>query len=104
MRSRILVALVMLYVGVDFSTPMLPGAFSFDPDDSVDGSYAGQTRQDVTEQSPRDAASTARALDPRPVGVVAAKSPRLVRVAGPPTHVSRSHLDGRATPAPDDDH
>lgn len=104
MKSRILVALVMLYVGADFSTPMLPGAFSFDPDDSVDGSYAGQTRQDATEQSPRDATPTARALDPRP-GVVVAKSPRLVRVAGPPTHVSRSHLDGRrATPAPGDDH
>jgi hypothetical protein len=35
MKRRVLPVLLLLYVSADFSNPMMPGAVSFDPDESV---------------------------------------------------------------------
>jgi hypothetical protein len=36
MRRRELLLLLLLYVAVDFSSPLIPGAVTFDPDESTD--------------------------------------------------------------------
>ena len=37
MRARRLILLLGLYVSLDLANPFMPGAFNFNPDDSVDG-------------------------------------------------------------------
>lgn len=37
MRGRCLIVLLSLYVTLDFANPFMPGAFNFDPGESVDG-------------------------------------------------------------------
>jgi hypothetical protein len=37
MRARRLILLLGLYVSLDLTNPFMPGAFTFNPDDSVDG-------------------------------------------------------------------
>ena len=37
MRARHLIFLLGLYVSLDLANPFMPGAFNFNPDDSVDG-------------------------------------------------------------------
>lgn len=39
-----LVLLLLVYVAVDFANPLMPGAVSFNPDDSVEGVRASQAR------------------------------------------------------------
>ncbi|MBI2158262.1 MAG: hypothetical protein HYU26_15380, partial [Candidatus Rokubacteria bacterium] len=40
--SRLTLRLLLLYVALDFSNPLMPGAVSFDPDDSVEAVRAGR--------------------------------------------------------------
>lgn len=46
MPSRVLVLLVLVYVSLDFANPLMPGAVSFDADDSVEGVHADRFRVD----------------------------------------------------------
>lgn len=104
--SRLVVALLMLYVGIDFCEPFLPGAvFNFNPDLSVATSCA-DSRHPLGQQSPRVVSPSHQAhpvaCTLRPV----VRSPLTISSAGPPAHVSRSHLAGRAAApaAPGEDH
>lgn len=57
MRYRILTLLLALYVMLDFGSPSLPGAFAFDPDDSVDAvSRVSDSAEAVVPPSTRDTA------------------------------------------------
>jgi hypothetical protein len=40
MRARLLVVLVLGYVSLDLSSPWVAGAFTFDPDESVEAAFA----------------------------------------------------------------
>jgi hypothetical protein len=40
MRARLLVVLVLAYVSLDLSSPWVAGAFTFDPDESVEAAFA----------------------------------------------------------------
>jgi hypothetical protein len=48
MRARATLFAILLYVTLDLSVPMIPGAFVFAPDDSVDG-IQGHRGRAVTE-------------------------------------------------------
>ena len=37
MKSRRLTFLLLVYVSLDLSSPFIPGAFNFNPDESIDG-------------------------------------------------------------------
>ena len=41
---RSLIAAVLVYVTLDLSLPSMPGAFVFEPSDSVEGTYASHSR------------------------------------------------------------
>jgi hypothetical protein len=57
MRFRILTLLLTLYVMLDFGSASLPGAFAFDPDDSVDAvSRASDSAEAVAAPLTRDTA------------------------------------------------
>jgi hypothetical protein len=49
MMGRWLVWLLLIYIGLDFSNPLMPGAVNFDADDSVDGVHAERVRADRYE-------------------------------------------------------
>ena len=44
MIRRLVVAALVVYVALDLSLPEMPGAFEFDPAESVDGIQAGRVR------------------------------------------------------------
>ena len=46
MRGSRLALLLILYVSLDFANPMMPGAVSFDPDDSVEAVRPDRSRAD----------------------------------------------------------
>jgi hypothetical protein len=45
MRRSRLILLVLLYLVLDFANPHMPGAVSFDPDESIDGVRVERDRQ-----------------------------------------------------------
>jgi hypothetical protein len=47
MRLRVLVLMLLLYLGADFSNPLMPGAVSFAPDDSVEGLRSSRSAAEV---------------------------------------------------------
>lgn len=86
----------------DSATPLLPGAFQFDADESIDGVHAERSR--VRPPS----ATSERRPAVRTASVTAALAPRPPRAFARPT-VDRGHRprrlgDGSASPAPSDDH
>lgn len=69
MRARLLVVLVLAYVSLDLSSPWVPGAFTFDPDESVDAAFA----------RPRMAASgMPQVVTPASMPAPAPRTPRVV--------------------------
>ncbi|MBI1964092.1 MAG: hypothetical protein HYS37_12045 [Candidatus Rokubacteria bacterium] len=91
--SRLTLRLLLLYVALDFSNPLMPGAVSFDPDDSVEAVRAGRLEP--------PAAAVAVTPVPAPARVESAPPtrPALRRPAGPAAPpVVLTHL--RRTPAP----
>ncbi len=101
--QRLPVLLLIMYVCVDLSSPLWPGAFNFDPDDSVDGLRSEQTRQDLVPPLSEPAAGrhpTAGRLLPRVT--------RLSRPAPAPERsrfVQRSRFSTPPDPVPSgDDH
>ena len=103
MRASRLAFLLLLYVTLDFSNPMMPGAVSFDPDDCVEAVRAGRltTPADAVAAVPAPAPSrfepVRRAVLPR--APVMSPAPPRER----PAHAWRTPAP---PPAPDrsDDH
>jgi len=53
MRTRRLILVIAVYVGLDLTNPFMPGAFTFDPERSVDGVHGDRGRpQLVTLATP----------------------------------------------------
>jgi len=86
MRTRRLILVIAVYVGLDLTNPFMPGAFTFDPEQSVDGVHGDRGRPQLvtpatpavprvhtagTPPSPRLPAPAARTwfAEPRPVHV-----------------------------------
>jgi hypothetical protein len=73
-RSRRLTLLFALYVALDLSSPFVPGAFNFNPDESIDGVSRHREstgRPDLTASTPPpaprpDAVEGTEASRPRP--------------------------------------
>ena len=95
MRARRLILMIAIYVGLDLANPFMPGAFTFDPEQSVEGVQGERGRQQVvalgTPAAPR--VQTDRTLTPprRPAPVVRKwfAEPR-------PAHVPGSDLSPRS--------
>jgi hypothetical protein len=45
MRARRLILMIAIYVGLDLANPFMPGAFIFDPEQSVEGVHGERGRQ-----------------------------------------------------------
>lgn len=78
--GRFLVGLLLAYVALDLGSPVIPGAFSFDPDDCVDGFRGDRTRATGLEATPLAARTPQRGDDVRPSP--RAERPRMPAVAG----------------------
>lgn len=103
--ARCLVALLMLYVALDFSTPLLPGAFDFDPDRSVEGFYSGQNRLDAADPVFLHPSFAVEPLALRPRAPLVIRAPRAARTGTWQARVTRSSLAShRTSPAPGEDH
>ena len=100
MRRRLLALLLLLYVGADFSNPMMPGAVSFDPTDSVDGIRA---RAAVAALAPPVAAGpVCLMVEPAPAPAPSTRD-WLTPLARAP--IARpAHLDTGESPPPTEDH
>jgi hypothetical protein len=72
MRARRLVLLLGLYVTLDLANPFMPGAFNFNPDESVDGVrlhyevFRSRLAAIPTPPSIRDAALKLPVVTPQP--------------------------------------
>ena len=100
---RAVLTLVCFYVAADFSSPLIPGAFSLDPDASVDFGRLERPAQMLPiriAESPRFAAEVPPPRPERPV--VARSAARAVRPSDWRSCV-RGHSDP-APPSPTDDH
>jgi hypothetical protein len=101
--QRLPLLLLIVYVCLDLSSPLWPGAFNFDPDDSVEGLRSDQSRQDVAPPVSEPAAgrhpTTGRLL--RRVE----RLPRIAAVTARNRSVQRSQLYTPPDPGPSgDDH
>ena len=76
MRARRLTFLFLVYVSLDLSSPFIPGAFNFNPDESVDGVHrrrdprilrlaVATTPPPMTDSSPAPSARSAATGTPR---------------------------------------
>lgn len=92
--GRLLIALLLFYITLDLSCPLLPGAFNFNPDRSVDGLSSDQGRHDL----PPPAVS-----EPSPVARTGlqAESRRLVFASAPVSHPPRTRVPRSHRGAPD---
>lgn len=90
--SRLTLLLLLFYVALDFSNPLIPGAVSFDPDESVEGVRAGRVAAP---------AATAARLAPAPprLQAVLLERPVPARVSGTDA-LDRRPPRKRRTPAP----
>ena len=107
MNPRRLTLFVLLYVSLDLSSPFIPGAFSFNPDESTDGV---QRRRDPAAPrltivtAPRDSMIPRHDHLARPVNT-RVPNPRDGRVAGEwLVDVRRAHAAVPEVSALSDDH
>jgi hypothetical protein len=90
MRARRLVLVIAIYVGLDLANPFMPGAFIFDPEQSVEGVHGERGRQQlVALATPAVPRAQTDATPPRRPATVGRKwfaepRPVHVRVADPP--------------------
>jgi hypothetical protein len=105
MRARRLVLLAFFaYVVVDLGCPLVPGAFSFDPDDSVDAVSAYRIRPPAGPRVALVPSAGAIALPPAPDAAHAPEAPAVVSLVGWRPHAGRDRTTGMAPrPSPDDD-
>jgi hypothetical protein len=105
MRLRRLVLLACFaYVVVDLGCPLVPGAFSFDPDDSVDAVSAYRIRPPAAPRVALVPSAVAIALPPAPGAAHEPDAPAAVPLVGWRPHAGRDRTPGAdPRPAPDDD-
>jgi hypothetical protein len=105
MRLRRLVLLACLvYVVVDLGCPLVPGAFSFDPDDSVDAVSGYRIRPPAGPRVALVPSAAAIALPPTPAAAHASDAPAVVPLVGWRPHAGRDRTPGvDRRPSPDDD-
>jgi hypothetical protein len=66
MPARPFILAIVVYVGLDLTNPFMPGAFIFDPEQSVEGVHAEGGRQHLASPAgPRVEAATVRPVPPR---------------------------------------
>lgn len=104
MEVRGLTLAVLAYLCLDFANPMIPGAVSFEPDESVEGVWGDRGRCDAAALRPPPALASVQ-VEPPP-GLPAARPRRLVPSTRPerPGHLGRSRLTPSDTAASADDH
>jgi hypothetical protein len=95
---------VAVYVALDVSNPMLPGALTFGGEPSVEMRQTDRFRGQVHEAAPIPRAPEPERLDPadRPLTLRRQRPPETLRLR--PTHAARSRLSGPASAAPSEDH
>ena len=106
MPWRCLTLVVLTYVSLDLSSPFIPGAFNFDPDDCVEGIRQASGHSTVRVNQP--ATSTP---SPLPIFRVA-DEPRLIGRPAIPTQAAgdwladlkRAHLPSREVSSLSEDH
>jgi hypothetical protein len=105
MRLRRLVLLACFaYVVVDLGCPQVPGALSFDPDDSVDAVSAYRIRPPAGPRVALVPSPGALALPPAPDVAHAPDAPAVVPLVGWQPHAGRVRTPRRdAHPSSDDD-
>jgi hypothetical protein len=86
MKAKRLTLLVLLYVTLDLSNPFIPGAFSFNPDESVDG---------IDLRDPRGPRVSATSAHSPAVRLVAHKAPPAVVQRARETRVLERFVDMR---------
>ena len=96
MTARSLTLLFLLYVSLDLSNPFMPGAFNFDPDESVDG--VARHRENVTQRLVN--VSTPVVPTPRPADVFRLPSTAVARPERAPCAVNDWLVDVRRAHAP----
>lgn len=95
MSRRVRLAAILLYVTLDLSLPSMPGAFVFDPAESVESTHGARARvTSAIDVAPAPVGSPFATVPPS-----ADAGPRRARVilAGPPPAVATAAL--RRTPA-----
>ncbi len=102
MKAKRLTLLVLLYVTVDLSSPFIPGAFSFNPDESVDGIDVRD------ERTPRVSVTSAHSLAVRPVAHKAlpavVQRARVIRVLERFVDMRQTHGASADPQPPTEDH
>jgi hypothetical protein len=102
LARRLVTVFVAVYLLLDFSLPMVRGAFEFDPDESVDCARIEPVGNTVPAPLPAPIATTPRCRERivvRPVRV------SLALVVAEPAGVARDHLRAAAdSPPPSEDH
>ena len=102
MRGHLLVGLLLMYVGLDFANPMMPGAVSFDPSECVEGVHLERAR------TPESTASVPVLPVARRIDTASAEraAPRSVRNPRPPLFfvTPPAHAVPLDAPPPGDDH
>lgn len=106
MKARALTLLILCYVSLDFSSPFIPGAFTFDPDGSIEGVFsrrdgaAWRVVPDARSPSPTSRAGTVT----RPTGTIT-PVPRRSRAASEwLVDVRRAHAPVPEARTPSEDH
>jgi hypothetical protein len=99
MRRCRLALLLLLYVALDFSNPLMPGAVSFDLSESVEGVHAVRPRI----EAPSVAIAPLLIVVPEPLPVLVRAAPRPGPVVRAPHHRRVFRLRG-ALPPPGEDH
>lgn len=95
---------VAVYVTLDLSNPMMPGALTFGGDSSLEMRQADRFRGQAPEAAPIPRAPAPERRDPadRPVTLGRLPAPETLRLRQP--HVARSRLSLPAPTAPSEDH
>jgi hypothetical protein len=90
MPARPLILVIAIYVGLDLSNPFMPGAFIFDPEQSVEGVHGERGRPHIValagSAAPRISTDPARPAPARP----SAPATKRWFAEPPPTHVPAS--------------
>ena len=93
---RLVLVVLVAYVALDLGCPLVPGAFSFDPEDSVESAGGKRARQSSPQPAVVPDAPRAYAAPPGPI------RPRGLRRQPPPLHRARDHAALTVEPGAED--
>ncbi len=101
-RRHALIGLLLLYVAMDFANPMMPGAFEFEPAESVEALRGERNRVIAPTDLPAPNPLVVSELPPRPREEGVVRNPFPAELFIP---VKRAHLLAAGDSAsPGDDH